>query len=292
MKRKAFSLIELSVVLVIIATLTVGLVQSGNLVKLSRLSGARSFTAKSPVPNIPDLIAWYETSMKESFTDAQAINDGGPTEWRDISPNSIVGKKNKLTRTVAGSGFNSATKLYYKSNGIGKVPTLQFSGANFTLQTFSQGTSNQATVFTVFRQLSSVINSAATTQTILDSYVDNSSTAVAVKNLTSVNLYNSSGVDATSTFVVGKDYVVAAYFNTNKSGAYVNNVKTLAGGANVTTAANPINGLTIGSDKAGNNFFDGFISEIIIYGRPLKLQERRDVMNYLSKKYQIYVSGL
>jgi hypothetical protein len=66
----------------------------------------------------------------------------------------------------------------------------------------------------------------------------------------------------------------------------------LAGNANLSPGSNALTGLTIGMDKSGSNGFNGYISEIIIYDRQLKLQERKDVMSYLAKKYRITVANL
>lgn len=277
----------MSIVVILVGILAVGVLKGVNLVKASRLANARSVTARSAVPSIPGLVAWYETSLKESLKENEAIDGNQPTEWRDISPNSIIGQKNKLTKSAGAD-------VTYQLNGINKSPSLQFSGTGkFSLSSFYQGTSTQATVFLVLRPLTAP---SPTAQILLDSYVANATTSIGIK-IDSVNLNAGSNVStgtgvSPAIFTVGNNYVVAAYLNSSASGAYVNNAATLAGNSYISAGPNPINGLTIGTDKTGAAGFAGLISEVIIYNRPLKIQERKDVMNYLSRKYGIAVTGL
>ncbi len=287
--KKAFTLTELSIVVLIIGVLITGITQGSSMIKTSRLANARSITSRSPALEINGLIAWYEPTLKSSFKDSESIEGSQTTEWRDNSPGSIILAKNKLTRS-AGSA------VIYEESGINNLPTLLFSGAgsaNVTLANFYQGSSSQNTIFIVFRPL---FATSSTAKILFDSSSSNSTSSIGIKN-TSVNLNAGTSVDtATATnsasFANGNDYVVAAYFNSSSSQVFVNNATTRAGNGAINPNSNQLGGLTIGTDKSGNNGFNGYISEIIIYNRPLKLQERKDIMSYLSKKYKISVTGL
>jgi prepilin-type N-terminal cleavage/methylation domain-containing protein len=287
--KKAFTLTELSIVVLIIGVLITGITQGSGMIKAARLANARSMTSRSPAHEISGLIAWYEPTLKSSFKDSESIEASQTTEWRDNSPGSIILTKNKLTRS-AGSAVT------YEESGINNLPTLLFSGAasaNITLANFYQGSSSQNTIFIVFRPL---FATSSTARILFDSSSSNSTSSIGIKN-TSVNLNAGTSVDtATATnsarFANGNDYVVAAYFNSTSSQVFVNNATTRAGNGTITPSTNQLGGLTIGTDKSGTNGFNGYISEIIIYNRPLKLQERKDVMSYLSKKYKISVTGL
>ncbi len=288
--KKAFTLTELSIVVLIIGVLITGITQGSGMIKTARLVNARSMTSRSPVLEISGLIAWYEPTLKSSFKDSESIDASRTTEWRDNSPGSIILTKNKLTRS-AGSAVT------YEESGINNLPTLLFSGeasANIALANFYQGSSVQNTAFIVFRPL---FATGSTAKILLDSSSANSTSSIGIKS-TAVNLNAGTSVDtATATnsasFANGNDYVVAAYFNSSSSQVFVNNATSRAGnGAINPNTTNQLGGLTIGTDKSGTNGFNGYISEIIIYNRPLKLQERKDVMSYLSKKYKISVTGL
>ena len=98
-KNSAFSLIEVSIVFLVVAILIIGASQGYGLVKSARISNARSITAKSPISSTPDLLAWYETTSKDSFDQSQ-ISDGAQlTKWKDISRSSIIIGKNILETT-------------------------------------------------------------------------------------------------------------------------------------------------------------------------------------------------
>ncbi len=283
-KNRGFTLLELAVVLMLIGIIVGGVMQGANLITSSRLASARSLTSKAPIGNISGLVAWYESSSKNSFLATQAIDSASISEWGDISPSSIINKKNKLTKTAnANVTFGIAS--------INKIPALNFkNNEKISLNNFYQGSLNRATICVVFRPN---FTPSSNPVVLVDSYFNQSSFSLAIKN-NSVNL--NAGIDAnTSTasnsanFVNGRDYILCSIFNGSQSGVYVNNALSLTGGGNISAGANVMNGLTIGSDRSGSNAFNGLIAEVIIFNRPLKLQERRDVMIYLAKKYRINI---
>ena len=287
MKKSAFSLVELAIVLIIISILIVGVTQGAGLINSGRLANARSLTAKSPVAEISGLIAWYETSLKDSLNQSETGDAAQVTSWYDISPNSIIDKKNTLTKAAT-------TNAVYRISGINRVPSIQFNGSGkFALSNFYQGTTAQATVFLVLKP---EFAPSATQVIPFDADVAQDRFSLGIKN-NAIRLDTGTGADtATSinaaTFQTGGNYIVAGYFNGTSSAAYLNNATTSAGNSNINAGSNSLTGLSIGTDKNTNSGFSGMISEVIIYNRVLKLQERKDVMSYLSKKYKISVTGI
>jgi len=125
-KNKAFSLVELSVVILIIGILVAGVTQSGRLIRQIKLSTARSITASSDVASIRDITAWFEASTEGVFTD---INGNTDVEdkveiniWRDTNPQKSKGDKPQLINTASGA------KPKYVSNGINGIPSVYFDG--------------------------------------------------------------------------------------------------------------------------------------------------------------------
>ena len=294
-KRTAFSLFELSIVAVIIGILTTGVIQGSNLIKSARINSARLLTSTSPVPQINGLVAWYETSMRNSFLESESYDTAQPTTWYDISPNSVnvqnsVSKRNTLTRTASSSAV-------YRSSGINKFPALQFYtgfGTVFSLSSLYQGKLAQSTIFFVFRPQVVV---GTTTLYLMKSY-SGGTTAIGV-NSNSVTLNaGTSAATGTSTNAANisynKDYILAAYFNGSSSAVYVNDVTNLIGGTTINPGTDSVDGLKIGAATIGptDTGLSGFLSEVIIYDHPLNLRERKDIMGYLSKKYRISVSNL
>lgn len=290
-QKKGFTLIELSVVVVIIGILVTGIMQGANMVQTSRLSSARAITAKSPIIDIEGLTAWYETVKLSSLELGETIDETNISSWFDGTPGSTIGllKENQLTI--------DNTDVVYENNGINKIPSLNFSNSgNLTLTELYQGSFSQSTVFLVFRPLTSP---NATEQILFDA--DSSASnhfSIGIKsnalclNATSGSSACTSTASDAAEFAVNRDYIVSAYFNGASSRAFVNDPTNKAGAADINPGSNELNGLTIGTNQSGTSPFIGFISEVIIYNRPLKLQERKDVMTYLSKKYKVTLTGL
>jgi len=286
-KRQAFSLIELSVVLIIIGLLIVGVTRGVSIVKSSRLAAARIMTAKSKIAEISDLAAWYETSLATSLLPSETVDESQITTWYDSNPSSLLEQKNTLSKS-AGSD------LIYRSNGINHLPSLEFNySTGIKITDFYQGWSAQNTVFIVFSPTAAP-NSAL--MVLVDSDASHSTSSIGIKS-------DKISLDAGTTletgtavsplfFDVNGSYIIAAYFDSTRSRAYSNNATTAAGGSPADAGPNSLNGLTVGANKDSSNSFQGLISEVIIFNRVLQIDERKSVMSYLSKKYRIYIAEL
>ncbi len=283
--KSAFSLIELSISLIVIGIIMAGIAGGVKMVTSARLTNARSITANSPVPKIDGLVAWYETSRLQSFKPSEAVDGGQISAWYDISPGSITQQKNTLTRPASSA-------VTYQLDGIGKIPSVYFDGTNsISLTNFYQGTSKQNTVFFVAKPLAL---SPSTVSMIVDSGCGGAITSVALFQSTGIEFHfqNTAYPTMPSVASTGTDYVISAYFNGAYSKVYANDASNMVGGAvfNLGTS-NVLTGLSVGGRCTSFNF-NGLISEVIVYNRPLQTQERRDVMNYLNQKYGIAIKGL
>jgi prepilin-type N-terminal cleavage/methylation domain-containing protein len=139
--KRAFSLIELSIVILIIGVLIAGVVEGIGLLQYSRLSSARALTKSSPVNSIQGLILWLEPTSEASFSSAEAVNAARISSWNDISPQET--KKNNATQTGA-----SSLKPTYVEKGINNLPVLRFDGTNDYLD--FDGTSLANSNYTIF----------------------------------------------------------------------------------------------------------------------------------------------
>ena len=88
MKKKysAFSLIELSIVILIIGVLIAGVTQASRLVRQSKLTTARTLTQSSAVNSIKGLLLWLEPTMDNSFKSSETTDANPITTWYDINP--------------------------------------------------------------------------------------------------------------------------------------------------------------------------------------------------------------
>ena len=66
--NKAFSLIELAVVILIIGILVAAVTQGGKLVSRAKVTSAKTMTQSSPVSGIDNLSLWLETVTDQSFS--------------------------------------------------------------------------------------------------------------------------------------------------------------------------------------------------------------------------------
>ena len=306
-KKQAFSLLELSVVILIIGILITGIMKGGSLVSASRLNAARSLTARSPVGEINSLAAWYETTSLQSFSKRTAGGSGAPPTpsasisatqlkesdpielWRDIGPKCInnyaifnssgstQADYNGTCNALSQATINSRPS--YSLSGINNLPSVSFaSGQTLLLNALKDGVLNVSTKIVVFSVDSKP--SSGNFATILDNNPATTSQRILI-NPTNI-LVNNGGTHANAiTYSIKNTYIVAVIFNGSNSYYKINNgAITLAS----TIGTNSSNDLIVG----GTNFV-GKISEIIIFNRMLKETEITEIFNYLGKKYKVTV---
>lgn len=85
-KIQAFTIAELSIVLLIIAIIIGGVLASRNMLTSARLSTLRSISAKSPIYDIPDNTFWLDVAAKRAFT-GYPSNGNTISSMFDVSPN-------------------------------------------------------------------------------------------------------------------------------------------------------------------------------------------------------------
>lgn len=282
-KKFAFSLIELSIVILVIGILMVGVNQGYNLVRSAQISNARSITAKSPILQMSGLLGWYETSLKESL-DQSKLKDGDTiTKWKDIGPSSILNGANQLT----------PTSVTYVQSSINKIPALKFSGSSkLSIASFSQGASSQATVFLVVKL--NYVPDTTNYKTIFDGSSSSADFSFSIKS-NGVQLNTGTTVETAYAggFSNSGEYVIAIYFNGSNSKVFINSTNSMIASSDiVSSTANQLAGMTLGANKSGTNGFSGYISEVAVFNRVIKVAERKEIFNYFSKKYKIDITGV
>lgn len=299
-RKRAFTLLELSISLIIISIMVTGIVVGSGLITASKLSLARSLTANSSVPKIEGLVAWYETSSFDSFEEEEASDGSTISAWYDINPYSLSERKNTLVAKVGA--------VSYVKEGINDTPSLQFGDynnvSNLDLTSFHQGTSSQNTVFAVISPRDKAADGDRD-YIFIDSYDGQARTSFGINDNAPGRLILNTGtvsdnartktVNNAPTFTLDKPYIIALYIDGAFSRGYVNETTITAGDDyfDINPGNNVMNGLTIGSRETDqtNGRFVGLISEIIIYNRPLQNKERESVFTYLSRKYDIPLKG-
>lgn len=296
-RTSAFSLIELSIVILIIGILIAGITQSSRLVGQMRLASARSLTQSSPVPSIQDLSAWFESTSTQSFIESQADEGNAITTWRDINPTSA----NKLVLTHLNVDPNTAENLNtyptYSSHEINNLPAVKFNGSLSYLDSLYSQDINPSTftIFTVTRipklstYFGAILSSrGSTTGYILYSTGDDTQKPNSIHLWTgATSTWNYSNPAVPLNFDNPQLYSVT--FDGSKVTAY--DAGAIIGPVNSSLVVNDSKNLRVG---AGANesaqpeyYLNGSIGEIIIFERSLKREERQSVEQYLGKKWGI-----
>ena len=120
-KRSGVTLLELSIVLIIISTLTVIVIGAEKLIELSRLARAKSITV-SPVDTIEGLSFWVEPTLKTSLTITEALDGNTVSTWNDLSPTSTPINISQAT---------TSKKPIFRKSAINKLPALEFDNDDF-----------------------------------------------------------------------------------------------------------------------------------------------------------------
>ena len=125
--KRAFSLIELSIVILIIGILVAGVTQSSRLVSEMRLSSAKRLTQSSPISSIKGLLLWLETSSDNSFDNN--VGDGDQVaNWYDLNP--LSNTKYTLNQST------TANRPTYIKSSTGGIPALKFNNSKFQIDDF------------------------------------------------------------------------------------------------------------------------------------------------------------
>ena len=286
---KAFSLIELSIVILIIGILVAGVTSSSRLITRMKLITAQNLTRNSPIYSIKDLSVWWETSLDESFDNAEESDDSLISGWLDINPQSSS-KINALQPAVG-------NKPKYKANIFNGLPGILFNGSTNFLLANSVGINGKGlTIFLVAKRNAysspSGIISGLPVGEINDYnpgcfqtfYDQNSAQYFTVSTNTWFSVVSQpSPADNTP-------FISSTIFNGSNNISYLN---TFVG---TTVSGSPtflVDRIYIGSRYTGNtvnSYFNGYIAEIIIFNRGINTEERLAVTAYLSRKYNIKAS--
>ncbi len=117
-QKTAFSLFEISLVILIVSVIIAGVTQTNNMIAKSRLASAQVLTQNSIVNNLDNILAWYETSLDSSFISSEIGNGNAISTWYDNNPKAI--NKNNATQSTA------SLKPTYVTNAInGGIPVIR-----------------------------------------------------------------------------------------------------------------------------------------------------------------------
>jgi prepilin-type N-terminal cleavage/methylation domain-containing protein len=308
-KNSAFSLIELSIVILVIGILVAGVTESRGLITKFRLNSARSLTSSSPVNSMKDLILWLDATSASSVNDS--LGDGDLVDkWSNISS-----QQSPKTNFIQSKETHKPT---YKTNGINGIPTLSFLTDDYLTSDSSISISPNYSFFVVFNTSDSTgeiadifgLNKDTDTNDNNSNY-EGSATVFEINSDNTIrSLYrstvSSSGGDSSTsskTINLKSNYIMSysRNFASKNESLWINNEAFIGNGATTPSVTNGVFEKTnlygvigklgdrdvLAETAARKRIFNGQISEIIIFDRALMKDEIDDVEKYLSKKYSI-----
>lgn len=278
---KAYSVLEISIVMIIIAVIIVGSLNGIEALRKSKLVTAQNLTEQSSVAQTKDLYLWLETSLAKSFLDNENDNGLKISKWRDINPQNLIA--NDATQSV---NLNQPTLIFDRFNGA--IPAVFFDGNDF-LNFIGKDLANSSyTIFIVEKRMSAENflafiggqNASA-----------NSNLVLGYRNSTTITQshYNNDLDFSISAFDSPIARIHTFLFNTTIGKQYYLNGGDSPDSSNTmqTSPLNSFDNSWIGR-YLGNYYFGDF-GEIIIFKRSLRNEERKSIENYLSKKYNINI---
>lgn len=292
-KYGAFSLIELSIVILIIGVLTAGVVSGNKLLDSARLSTARSLTKSSPIAGINDLYLWLDAAAEESFIKSEAVDGAKISTWYDINPQTLQ----KITLVQS----TDAAKPTYQAKYRNSLPSVNFKAVTVPCSLASGNASDTPQQFTIF----------AVTELDAPGLVGNRAFSFALNGASFFRYNPHSGNDANSSrlsayvfdgssFEPRAQITALSQFNTitlvttSYDGA---DIKISSSSRNATNSATQARNTVIppSSSYPGpaitNSLVGGVIGrtfEVVMFSRKLTTEEESDVQSYLNKKWQIY----
>ncbi len=290
----AFSLIELSIVVLIIGILIAGVTQGSRLVRQSKLATARSITNNAPVSSISGLILWLDATRLNSLQNANSefeVQDQDLIQnWYSINP--------QLTESIIANQDTSVNQPTYVISGINGLPSVSFNGTSSNLAITDSATISPdfgITLFAVvqfsnFGGVMGIVSKEEAGSISNPPYVlqVNSSSNISFSITKTDNTAPSTAISG-YTFQLNTPYAFwGSYGNPNGVNIKSNLSGTIYNAAAQGSMARTNAPLRIGQQKSFfGRFLAGYISEIIIFNRQLKNSEINDINKYLTQKYGI-----
>lgn len=299
--NKAFSLIELSIVILVISLLVVGVTKGSRLMSEAKLKSAQALTSSSPVNAMTGVVLWLDaTDASTIATGTIASNtytnpDDGSfiAKWKDRNPQLVRSSQNELAAVADGN------RPKYIKDGINDLPTLSFDGTNDYLTSSNSAIASAKTGYTMVAvwQSNIITNGMIFAQGGCTTGVNDGNSAGMYIKSTPANIASwgcgASGdfAGTTSLYSAKTPYIAIAQVNKNlasKMSLYLNG--TAQSGIQPSIVVPLISApIFVGAESGSSNFFNGYISELIVFDRTLTSAEIVDVQGYLSRKYSIKI---
>jgi len=152
--KSAFSLLEISIIILIIGILISGISNGIDLYQDYKINIAKNLTQNSRVNRIEGLVLWLESSQKSSFEPANISNGIRITKWKNINPNILPQDRKKYDPFICSWGSDVIYGPQFTENAINSLPSLEFKNGEkscLTLNSTPLEISRSMSLFLVFK---------------------------------------------------------------------------------------------------------------------------------------------
>jgi len=292
----AFSLVEISIVIVVIGILISGISSGIDLYQEYKITSARNYTINSKVSRIPDIGFWLDTTRLKSLETASGSFD--PKNGDTIKNWNSINYLDTQIQLIANQNTASRQPIYIE-NGLGGLPSLGFNNSKLILIPHDKMFSEPYTeIYVVIKSKGiigwePVIGSGVPWNNgwFLNIAGDNNSHKLDVRkwkpNLSEYNNERNTSSDLNSLSLIriiisgGGVYAYSLvnnlYHNYWLGGLVSSTGNFWIGYQDLTSLPN----------TWSEQFFNGEISEIIYFTRNLNESERLKVNEYFKEKYKL-----
>ena len=285
-KHRAFSIVEIAIVLLIVSLLMAGILNGTSLISDASVATAQKLTTNSEVNTMESLTLWLETSFASSVESSGKIeNNARILRWKDISPLKPVTKRLDLQQAT------QANQPQYKEDVINGLPLLYFSGNSTNFLEFTNGASqnvvladifqqNQATIFLVY-----MFDSSSAGRKIVSFGVND--VVNFGYNASKIEMrFNNNATEGNNSLQQKKLQILTGIKTASNIFLYLNG--NIRGTVSDSSAISDDN-FGIASNmriRVGENF-KGWLGEVLVFNKSLTEKERIKVEQYLLKKWRI-----
>ncbi len=284
-KHKAFSLIELSIVILIIGVLVAGITKGRGLYAKAKLSAAaRVDNFYHPqIARIDNMAMWYDSTQSESFDSDEIIDGGKITNLYDLNPSA--------TTPLNLSQGSDAIKPLYDKSAINGLPAIYFTNNSSGNQRFLSRSMNINSFTKNGREITIFVVQKLFGSSYTPKWANGSNRIIAAIPHSSNNIYfdfgaccpsNSRQTVVAPDSLTGKTSLTTLFRNVNIGNSYVRvNGKEIINGNGFTRGVSGSASFIIGQPLLG------FLGEMIIFKEALSSKEVSIIEQYLGQKWGI-----
>ena len=282
--QKAFTLTEISIVILVIGILIAGISQAIEMFSEASLKSARNLSKSSRITRIDDLSLWLDATSDKAF-DKEKDDNSTISIWKDTNPRS--------TSQIVGNPVSSSLPTYTLSS-INGLPTASFKKTSSNCMTISnQSFINNSEDFTLYliyspKTLDDGIiiekNNATATTFPFSLELNSGFYKFNVKDSTKIlSVYSSKQAKINTPNLIRLSRSKGSQIEIVINGVSSTQSDTLTS-STLNTAELAI-GCRNGATPA--NFINGDIGETSFFNRNLTTKEKTDIEEYLYKKWKM-----